>query len=164
MRVPRAVANFNRAVTNPMARSLTPWLPCLGTLEHTGRKSGKRYRTPLLVFKTRDGYVILIGYGLESDWLKNVLAGGPIALHKRGTAIALTSPRIVSKSEAAPSLHPHPDCSTACSPTTKRLWYSRELFRRPTYARSSWENGGSARCAHIAGTVEPSGCVSNERR
>ncbi len=103
MRVPRAVANFNRAVTNPIARSLTPWLPCLGTLEHTGRKSGKRYRTPLLVFKSRDGYVILIGYGPESDWLKNVLAGGPIILHKRGgTAIPLASPRIVSKSEAPP--------------------------------------------------------------
>ncbi|WP_396928126.1 nitroreductase family deazaflavin-dependent oxidoreductase [Mycolicibacterium sp.] len=108
MRVPRAVANFNRAVTNPIARSLTPWLPCLGTLEHTGRKSGKRYRTPLLVFKTRDGYVILIGYGPESDWLKNVLAGGPIILHKRGTAIALASPRIVSKSEAAPLVAPAP--------------------------------------------------------
>ncbi|APE14126.1 peptidase [Mycobacterium sp. WY10] len=108
MRVPRAVANFNRAVTNPMARSLTPWLPCLGTLEHIGRKSGKRYRTPLLVFKTRDGYVILIGYGPESDWLKNVMAGSPIILHKRGKAIALASPRIVSKSEAAPLVAPAP--------------------------------------------------------
>ncbi len=108
MRVPRAVAHFNRAVTNPMARSLTPWLPCLGTLEHTGRKSGKRYRTPLLVFNTRDGYVILIGYGPESDWLKNVLAGGPITLHKRGTAVALADPRIVSKSEAAPLVAPAP--------------------------------------------------------
>lgn len=70
MRMPRAVANFNRRVTNPTARSLTPWLPCLGTLEHVGRKSGKRYRTPLLVFKSRDGYVILVGYGPETDWLK----------------------------------------------------------------------------------------------
>ena len=102
MRVPRAVANFNRRVTNPVARSLTPWLPCLGTLEHTGRKSGRHYRTPLLVFKTRDGFAILIGYGPESDWLKNVLAGGPTVLHKLGKAIALANPQIVSKAEAAP--------------------------------------------------------------
>ncbi len=101
MRVPRAAANFNRRVTNPAARSITPWLPGLGTLEHVGRKSGKRYRTPLLVFKTRDGFAILIGYGLESDWLKNVLAGGPSVLHKRREAIVLTSPRIVGKAEAA---------------------------------------------------------------
>jgi deazaflavin-dependent oxidoreductase (nitroreductase family) len=101
MRVPRAVANFNRRVTNPAARSITPWLPGLGTLEHVGRRSGKRYRTPLLVFKTRDGFVILIGYGLESDWLKNVLAGGPTVLHKRSKAVALASPRLLSKAEAA---------------------------------------------------------------
>ena len=108
MRVPRAVAEFNRRVTNPVARSLTPWLPCLGTLEHTGRKSGRHYRTPLLVFKTRDGFVILIGYGPETDWLKNVLAGGPTVLHKRGNAFALRSPRIVSKADAAPLVTPAP--------------------------------------------------------
>lgn len=108
MRVPRAVANFNRRVTNPVARSLTPWLPCLGTLEHTGRKSGRRYRTPLLVFKTRDGFAILIGYGPETDWLKNVLAGGPTVLHKLGKAIALANPQIVSKAEAAPLVTPVP--------------------------------------------------------
>jgi len=106
MRVPRAVAQFNRRVTNPVARSLTPWLPCLGTLEHTGRKSGRRYRTPLLVFKTGDGFAILIGYGPETDWVKNVFAGGPTVLHKRGHAIKLGNPRIVSKAEAAPLVTP----------------------------------------------------------
>jgi deazaflavin-dependent oxidoreductase (nitroreductase family) len=108
MRVPRAVAQFNRRVTNPVARSLTPWLPCLGTLEHVGRKSGRHYRTPLLVFKTQDGFVILIGYGPQTDWLKNVLAGGPTVLHKRGKALALGSPRIVSKADAAPLVTPGP--------------------------------------------------------
>lgn len=106
MRVPRAVAQFNRRVTNPVARSLTAWLPCLGTLEHTGRKSGRHYRTPLLVFKTRDGFVILIGYGPETDWLKNVLAGGPTVLHKLGKAIPMANPQIVSKAEAAPLITP----------------------------------------------------------
>ena len=108
MRVPRAVANFNRRVTNPVARSLTPWLPCLGTLEHTGRTSGRRYRTPLLVFKTHDGFAILIGYGPETDWLKNVVAGGPLVLHKLGKTIALGNPQIVSKAEAAPLIAPAP--------------------------------------------------------
>jgi len=61
-----------------------------------------------LVFKTRDGFVILIGYGPETDWLKNVLAGGPTVLHKRGKAIALANPQIVSKAEAAPLVTPAP--------------------------------------------------------
>jgi deazaflavin-dependent oxidoreductase (nitroreductase family) len=102
MRMPRAVARFNRRITNPLARSLTPWLPCLGTLEHTGRTSGKRYRTPLLIFPTGNGIAILIGYGSQTDWLKNVLAGGPTVLHKRGRAIALADPEIVDKVQAAP--------------------------------------------------------------
>lgn len=101
MRVPRRIAEFNKRVTNPAARTITPWLPNLGTLEHVGRKSGRRYRTPLLVFQTRDGYAILVGYGLQTDWLKNALAGGQTVLHKRGRAIALVNPRVVSKAEAA---------------------------------------------------------------
>ncbi|CAN3130475.1 nitroreductase family deazaflavin-dependent oxidoreductase [Mycobacterium sp. smrl_JER01] len=101
MRVPRRVAQFNKRVTNPVARTITPWLPYLGTLEHVGRKSGRRYRTPLLVFATRDGYAILIGYGPQSDWLKNVLAGGPTVLHKRGRSVTLVNPRVMSKAEAA---------------------------------------------------------------
>src|SRR5690242_2439131 len=108
MRVPRSVANFHRRVTNPVARSLTPWLPCLGTLEHTGRKSGRRYRTPLLVFRTKNGFVILIGYGPETDWLKNIFAGGPTVLHKAGKAVTLTNPQIVEKAVAAPLVMPVP--------------------------------------------------------
>lgn len=106
MRVPRRVARFNKRVTNPLARAISPWLPNLGTLEHVGRKSGARYRTPLLVFKTHDGYAILVGYGPQTDWLKNVLAGGPTVLRKRGRAVTLTDPRVVSKAEAATSVTP----------------------------------------------------------
>ncbi|MBB2991099.1 deazaflavin-dependent oxidoreductase (nitroreductase family) [Mycolicibacterium iranicum] len=106
MRMPRRIAAFNKRVTNPAARTLTPWLPNLGTLEHVGRKSGKRYRTPLLVFKTQDGYATLIGYGPQTDWLKNVLAGGPIVLRKRGRNIALVNPKVVSKAEAAALVTP----------------------------------------------------------
>ncbi|OBJ55297.1 nitroreductase family deazaflavin-dependent oxidoreductase [Mycobacterium sp. 1423905.2] len=101
MRMPRAVASFNSRVTNPMARSITPWLPGLGTLEHVGRKSGESYRTPLLIFPTREGFVFLIGYGQESDWLKNVFARGQAVLYKRGERIALDDPRVLSKAEAA---------------------------------------------------------------
>lgn len=99
--MPRRIAEFNKRVTNPAARTITPWLPNLGTLEHVGRKSGRRYRTPLLVFRTHEGYAILVGYGLQTDWVKNVLAGGPTVLRKRGRAVALADPRVVSKAEAA---------------------------------------------------------------
>ena len=102
MRVPRAVARFNRRITNPVARSLAGWAPLQGTLEHVGRKSGKRYRTPLNIFDTDDGYVIPIGYGLESHWVQNVLAGGPATIHKHGKTVQVANPRLVSKAEAEP--------------------------------------------------------------
>ena len=106
MRVPRGIAEFNKRVTNPAARTITPWLPNLGTLEHAGRKSGRRYQTPLLVFPTHDGYAILIGYGPQTDWLKNVLASGRTVLRKRGRAVELGNPQVVSKAEAAPLVIP----------------------------------------------------------
>jgi deazaflavin-dependent oxidoreductase (nitroreductase family) len=100
MRVPRAVARFNRRLTNPLALSLGGWAPTMGTLEHVGRKSGKRYRTPLNIFDTDDGYVVLIGYGPESHWVKNVLAGGAAAIRKHGKTVPVVNPRIASKAEA----------------------------------------------------------------
>lgn len=122
MRVPRAVANFNRQVTNPVARSITPWIPTQGTLEHVGRKSGNRYRTPLTVFNTRDGYVILIGYGLESDWLRNILAGGATAMRKHGKTVAVAEPRLMSKAEAASLVTPRSRLFYRLFPTTKQRW------------------------------------------
>ncbi|ULP35824.1 nitroreductase family deazaflavin-dependent oxidoreductase [Mycolicibacterium rufum] len=105
MRVPRRVAESNRRVTNSVARSMTPWLPGLGTLEHVGRRSGRRYRTPLVVFETRDGFAILVGYELQTDWLKDVLAGGSTVLHKRGKAIRMSdSEGLLKVPETAPRL------------------------------------------------------------
>jgi deazaflavin-dependent oxidoreductase (nitroreductase family) len=102
MRVPRAVAKFNRRITNPLALAAGLWAPTLGSLEHVGRNSGKRYRTPLNIFDTDDGFVILIGYGTESHWVKNVLAGGPATIHKHGKSVAVSDPRLVSKAEGEP--------------------------------------------------------------
>jgi hypothetical protein len=47
------------------------------------------------VFGTRDGYVIALTYGPDTDWIKNVLAAGGCFLHVRGQRVRLTAPRIV---------------------------------------------------------------------
>jgi len=100
MRVPRAVARFNRRITNPLARRFGRWAPLNGTLEHVGRKSGKRFETPLNIFETADGFVIPIGYGLESHWVQNALAGKPLVVHKAGRSVPVANARIVSKADA----------------------------------------------------------------
>ncbi|MGC2680208.1 MAG: nitroreductase family deazaflavin-dependent oxidoreductase, partial [Mycobacterium sp.] len=56
MRVSRRVANFNKRLTNPAALRVVDRMPGLGILYHVGRRSGARYRTPLLVFDTTDGF------------------------------------------------------------------------------------------------------------
>jgi deazaflavin-dependent oxidoreductase (nitroreductase family) len=126
MRVPRAVARFNRRITNPLALSLGGWAPTTGILEHVGRRSGKRYRTPLNIFDTDDGYVILIGYGTESHWVKNLLAGGPATIHKHGKSVPVANPRILGKAEAQPlvtsakllyRLHPYNEAALVLTAT-----------------------------------------------
>lgn len=101
MQLPQRLARFNRHVTNPIQRMWAGWAPGFGILEHTGRKSGKTYRTPLNVFTTDDGVAILLSYGPDRDWLKNITVAGGGTLTRRGQTFRVTDPRVVSREEAA---------------------------------------------------------------
>jgi len=91
----RSIARFNRRVTNVFTLRLAGRAPGFGIVTHRGRRSGKLYRTPVNVFPRRDGYVIALTYGLDSDWVKNVLAAGECDLRTRGRNLHLTNPRVV---------------------------------------------------------------------
>lgn len=106
MRVRRSVARFNRRFTNRAAVRVVGRMPVLGILEHTGRVTGKHYRTPLLVFDTVDGYALLIGYGPTTHWVRNVLAQGSATIRKHGRTHQVTNPRILGKAEAARAVKP----------------------------------------------------------
>ena len=101
MQLPQRLARFNRHVTNPIQRMWAGWAPGFGILEHSGRKSGKTYRTPLNVFTTDDGVAILLSYGPDRDWLKNITVAGGGTLTRRGQTFRVTDPRVVSREEAA---------------------------------------------------------------
>ncbi len=101
MQLPQWLARFNRHVTNPILRLWAGWAPGMGILEHVGRKSGKPYRTPLNVFPTDDGVAILLSYGPDRDWLKNISATGRARMKRMGKTIELADPQVVSKAEAA---------------------------------------------------------------
>jgi deazaflavin-dependent oxidoreductase (nitroreductase family) len=101
MQLPQWLARFNRHVTNPVQRLWAGWLPGFGILEHVGRKSGKEYRTPLNVFPTDDGVAILLSYGPERDWLKNITIAGHARIRRTGRTVELTGPRVMPKAEAA---------------------------------------------------------------
>jgi deazaflavin-dependent oxidoreductase (nitroreductase family) len=66
----------------------------MGLIVHRGRRSGRRYETPVQVFPTDDGYVIALTYGPGADWTRNVLAAGGCELRTRGRTVRLTQPRL----------------------------------------------------------------------
>lgn len=101
MQLPQWLARFNRHVTNPIQRLWAGFAPTFGILEHLGRKSGKAYRTPLTVFNTDEGVAILLTYGPDRDWLKNITAAGGGQLKRHGRTFRVTDPRVVTKAEAA---------------------------------------------------------------
>lgn len=101
MQLPQWLARFNRHVTNPIQRIWAGYAPTFGILEHVGRKSGKPYRTPLTVFSTQDGVAILLTYGPNRDWLKNITAAGGGRLKRHGKTFAVADPQVVTKAEAA---------------------------------------------------------------
>lgn len=95
MPAPRWVARFNRRVTNRLTGPLATRLPGFGVVVHTGRKTRRRYRTPVNVFPRAGGFVIALTYGREAQWVRNVLASGGCALETRGRTWRLTRPRLV---------------------------------------------------------------------
>ena len=102
MQLPQRLARFNRYVTNPVQRLWAGWAPMMGILEHVGRRSGRVYRTPLTVFSTDDGVAVLLTYGPDRDWLKNLIAAGGGRLRRHGRSHTVREPRVMTRDEAAP--------------------------------------------------------------
>jgi deazaflavin-dependent oxidoreductase (nitroreductase family) len=94
MPLPLTVGKLNKAGLNRLTRHVAPWAPGMGLIVHRGRRSGRRYETPVQVFPAEDGYVIALTYGPGADWTKNVLAAGGCELRTRGRTVQLTEPRL----------------------------------------------------------------------
>jgi deazaflavin-dependent oxidoreductase (nitroreductase family) len=90
-----SLARINRRVTNRIARPLAGRIPGFAVVRHTGRRSGRVYRTPVNLFRSRGRYVIALTYGSDRDWVKNVLAAGGCEIETRGEIVRLTDARIV---------------------------------------------------------------------
>ncbi|MEU7629667.1 nitroreductase family deazaflavin-dependent oxidoreductase [Nocardia sp. NPDC049220] len=95
MVLPRALANFNRHVTNPTAGLVAGRAPGFGIVLHKGRKSGRSYRTPVMVSVHDDNYRIALIYGRNADWVKNIRAAGGFTLETRGHVVELTEPVVL---------------------------------------------------------------------
>jgi deazaflavin-dependent oxidoreductase (nitroreductase family) len=100
MQMPQWMARLNRYTTNRVTGLFAGWMPMMGILEHVGRKSGKVYRTPMTVFSTDEGVAILLTYGPDRDWLKNITAAGGGRMKRHGQTLNLIDARVVTADAA----------------------------------------------------------------
>lgn len=96
MPLPQWVARVNRRFTNPKALQRGNW----PVLVHTGRSSGKVYRTPVGPEPIEGGYLFFMNYGPETDWVLNTLASGSALLEIDESSVQLTNPRVIDADEA----------------------------------------------------------------
>jgi deazaflavin-dependent oxidoreductase (nitroreductase family) len=102
MAISDRLARFNRRVPNRVigliaGRRLSP----VAFMHHVGRRSGRRYRTPVMPLPLGDGYLVSLLYGPRRDWVRNVLAAGGGTIARNGRQVEVTDPRMLTAAEAA---------------------------------------------------------------
>lgn len=96
MPMPLWWGQVNKRVFNPMALRKGKW----PVIQHVGRTSGRRYRTPLEAHQAGDGFIFVLVYGSRSDWVQNVLTSQTAALEIDGATIELLEPVVLNAEQA----------------------------------------------------------------
>jgi deazaflavin-dependent oxidoreductase (nitroreductase family) len=104
MHFPRFLRHVNRVFTNPLLGTVAWLVPPLAIVHHTGRKTGRAYRSPVVAVRSPTGFVIPLTYGRDVDWARNMLAADGCELERAGSRVRLENPRIVGFEEAGPQL------------------------------------------------------------
>jgi deazaflavin-dependent oxidoreductase (nitroreductase family) len=83
------------AAINPVALRLAGRAGSLAVLVHTGRRTGRTYRTPVRAF--RRGHWVAVGanFGADSQWVKNVVDAGHCEMLLRHDLLHLERPKVV---------------------------------------------------------------------
>lgn len=75
-------------------------------VRHTGRRSGRTYETPVDAIRTPDGFVVAMVYGPDTDWVRNVVAGGPAAVVRDGVEHTVVAAEVVAIDQVADAFTP----------------------------------------------------------
>ncbi|WP_082948223.1 MULTISPECIES: nitroreductase family deazaflavin-dependent oxidoreductase [unclassified Mycobacterium] len=100
-----AVRTSNKYLLNPLMVRLAGrknWYAA--AIEHTGRRSGKVYTTPVVAERTPDGFVVPLPYGTDVDWLQNIRAAGRATITSHGEKHEVVRPEIIDAADALPML------------------------------------------------------------
>ena len=68
-------------------------------VRHIGRRSAKRYETPVVAVDHDDSFLIALPYGERTDWMKNVLASGSATVVAHGQTYAVDQPQVIPMAE-----------------------------------------------------------------
>jgi deazaflavin-dependent oxidoreductase (nitroreductase family) len=100
-----AVRQLNKHVFNPAVIRLAGGKhgPA-AVIEHTGRRSGKTYATPVVALPAVDGLLIPLPYGTRVDWLRNVMAAQKATIRVRRETYEVSQPKIIDRATAVSQL------------------------------------------------------------
>jgi deazaflavin-dependent oxidoreductase (nitroreductase family) len=82
------------------------WNPIFAVLEHRGRKSGRRYATPVAARRVDGGFVISLAFGAQVDWYRNLLAAGGGTIRWRRVAYPVGAPERIDAGAGVAAFNP----------------------------------------------------------
>jgi deazaflavin-dependent oxidoreductase (nitroreductase family) len=95
MPFPRWLARVNLRFTNRILGPLACRMPGMGVVVHFGRKTHRRYRTPVMVFQRGNGFIIALTYGADSQWVQNVLTANGCEMEMKSHLLRLSQPKVL---------------------------------------------------------------------
>ena len=99
------IRTSNKYLLNPVMLRLAGkryWYASV--IEHTGRRSGKTYSTPIVADRVGDDILVPLPYGTQVDWVRNVLNAGRATVVRKGETFAVGSPELIDSTQALPLL------------------------------------------------------------
>ena len=101
----KRLRTFVKHFVNPVLRNLahSSFGP-FAILRHVGRRSGKTYEIPIMVWRVEDGFIIVLTYGPNVDWLRNLRAANQGTLRWHQREYVFQTPVFVDNQTALPAL------------------------------------------------------------
>ena len=101
----RLIRTSNKYLLNPLMLRLAGkrfWYA--SAVQHVGRRSGKRYSTPIVADRVGDQILIPLPYGTQVDWVRNVLTAGRAVVTSKGRTYDVVDPELIDATQALPLL------------------------------------------------------------
>src|SRR6266566_2440745 len=95
-------------LTTPLTLPLAGkrWNPLFAVVENRGRRTGRRYATPVAARRIAGGFAISLAFGAQADWYQNLLAAGDGVIRWRGQAYRVTAPERIAATTGRAAFHP----------------------------------------------------------